>query len=103
MCYDRSLFSTYKEQSSSPVRTADHAELKVLGKGIVPLHVLVDGKREIVNFCNVFHSLELKYNLLLVDTTKKAGYSILAKKGKMTILDDDDNVALETTRMELAT
>ena len=99
LCYDRSLFSTYKEESSSPIRTADHAELKVLGKGIVPLDVLVDCKREVVNFCNVFHSPELEYNLLSVGTIEIASYSILAKKGKMTVLDDEDIVALEATRI----
>ena len=99
MCYDRSLFSIYKEENSPPIRTTDHTELKVLGKGMVLLDVLVDGKPEVVNFCNVFHAPELEYNLLSVGTIEKAGYSILAKKGKMTVFDDKDNVALEATRI----
>ncbi len=40
-------------KDSPPVRTANHAELVVLGKGTVTLDVLVDGKPEVVNFCNV--------------------------------------------------
>ncbi len=56
MCYDRSLFSIYNKESSSPVRTADHTELKVLGKSMVLLGVLIVGKPEVVNFCNVLHS-----------------------------------------------
>ena len=81
-------------------RNTDHAELEVLGKGIVPLDVLVDGKQEVVNFCKyVFHAPELEYNLLSVSTIEKSGYLILAKKGKMTVLDNEDNVALEATRI----
>ncbi len=97
ICYDRSLFSTYNKESSSPVRTADHTELKVLGKGMGPLDVLIDGKPEVVNFCNVLNAPDLEYNLLSVGTIGKAGYSILAKNGKMTIHDNKDNVALEAT------
>ena len=55
--------------------------------------------QEVVNFCNVFHAPELEYNLLSVGIIEKAGYSILAKKGKMTGFDDKDNVALEATRI----
>ena len=50
MCYNRLLFSTYNEEDSPPVRTAHHTELIVLGKGMVTLDVLVDGK-QVVNFC----------------------------------------------------
>ena len=99
MYNEKSSFSIYKEGNSSPVRTADHTELNVLGKGIVTLDVLVDGKSEVVNFCNVSHAPELECNLLSVGTIEKAGYSILAKKGKMTVFDNKDNVALEPTRI----
>ncbi len=88
ICYDRSLFSTYNKESSSPVRTADHTELQVLGKSIVPLDVLIDGKPKVVNFCNVLHAPELEYSLLSVNTFEKAGYSILSQNGKMTIHDN---------------
>ncbi len=60
MCYDRLLYSTYNKESSPPVRTADHTELKVLGKGMVALDVLIDGKPEVVHFCNVLHAPELE-------------------------------------------
>ncbi len=99
MCYDKSLFSKYNKESSSPVRTANHTELKVLRKDMVPLDVLIDSKPEVVNFCNVLHTLELEYNLLSVGTIEKAWYSILAKNGKMTIHDNKDNVVLEATRI----
>ena len=99
MCYNRLLFSTYDEEDSPPVRTANHAELVVLGKGTVTLNVLVDGKSEVVNFCKVLYAPELEYNLLSVGTIEKAGYSIVAQKGKMTVFDDKDNVALEATRI----
>ena len=99
MCYNRSLFSTYNEEDSPPVRTADHTELIVLGKGMVTLDVLVDGKPEVVKFCNVLYAPELEYSLLSAGTIEKAGYSILAKKGKMTVCNDKDNVALEATRI----
>ena len=99
VCYDGLLFSTYNEEDSLPVRTADHAEPIVLGKGMVTLDVLVEGKPEVVNFHNVPYAPELEYNLLLVGTIEKANYSILAKKGKMTVFDDKDNVALEAIRV----
>ena len=99
MCYNRLLFSTYSEEDLPPIRTADHTELKVMGKGMVTLDVLVVGKPDVVNFCNVLHAPELEHNLLSVGTIEKAGYSILAKKGKMTVFDDKDNVALEATRI----
>ena len=66
---------------------------------MVPLNVLIDGKPEVVNFCNFFHTHELEIDLLSVGTIEKAGYSILAKNGKMTIHDNKDNVALEATRI----
>ncbi len=99
ICYDRSLFSIYNKKNSSFVRTADHTELKVLGKGIVPLNVLIDGKPEVVNVCSVLHTPELDYNPFSVGTIEKAGYSILAKNGKRTIHDNKNNVALEATRI----
>ena len=70
-----------------------------MGKGTVTLDVLVDGKLEVVNFCNIFYAPDLEYNLLLVGTIEKAGNSILAKKGKMTVFDNKENVALEATRI----
>ena len=99
MCYDKLLFSIYNTDNSSPVHTADHTELKVLGKGTVSLDVLINGKLKVVNFYNVLHAPKLEYNLLSVGTIEKAGYSILAKKGKMTVSDNIDNVALEATRI----
>ena len=99
MCYDRSLFSTNNKESSSPVRTTDHTELRVLGNGMVTLDVLIDGKPKFVNICNVLDAPELEYNLPSVSTIEKAKYSILAKNKKMTIHDDKDNVAFEATRI----
>lgn len=51
-------------------------------KDMVIFDMLVNGKSKMVNFCNIFCIPELEYNFLLVDTIKKAGYSILAKKRK---------------------
>lgn len=68
-------------------------------KGIVTLDVLVDGKPEVVNFCNILHSLDLEHNFLSVGTIEKADYLILVKKRKMTVFDNKDNVALEATRI----
>lgn len=73
-----------------------------MGKGIITLDVLVDGKSEVVNFYNVLHALELEYNLLLVGTIEKAGYSILAKKEKMIVFDNKDNVVFEATRIGIS-
>ena len=99
MCYDRSLFSIYKERNLPLVRTVDHIELNVLGKVIVTLDMFIDGKSEVVNFCNILHAPELEYNLLSIGTIKKASYSILAKKKKMIVFDNKDNATLEATRI----
>ena len=96
---DRSLLSIYKEKNSPPVRTADHTELNVLEKCIVTLDVLVDGKSEVVNFCNILYAPELDYNLFSVGIIEKAGYSILAKKEKIIVFDNKDNVAAEAARI----
>ncbi len=98
--YNKLLFSTHKEKDSPPVGTADHAELIVLGWGTVTLDVLEDDKSESLNFCSVFYSPELEYNFFSVSTIEKVSYSILAQKRQMTVFDDNDNVALEPTRIE---
>lgn len=97
MCYDKSLFSIYNLKNLPSIRTADLTELKVLGKGMIPLDVLIDGKSELVNFCNVFYTPELEYDLLSVGTNEKAGYWILAKNGNMIVCDIKDNVAIEAS------
>ena len=99
MCYDRLLFCIYNKKNLSLVYTADYTELKVLKKSIITLDVLIDSKPEVVNFCNVFYALELEYNLLSISIIEKADYLILAKKGKMTVSDNKDNITLEATRI----
>lgn len=42
----------------------------------------------------------MEYNLFLVNTIEKVGYLILAKKEKITIFDDKDNIALVATRIK---
>ena len=58
--------------------------------------MLVDSKLEVVNFCNVLHAPELRYNLLSIGTIEEVGYSILAKNEKIIVF---DKVALEATRI----
>lgn len=102
MCYDRLLFSTYNKESSLPLYIADYTELKVLGKGMVTLDILIDGKLKFVNFCNILHVPELEYNLFFVGIIEKASYLILAKKGKMRVFDDKNNVAFEAIRIGIS-
>lgn len=99
ICYDKLLFSIYKEENSPPVHIVDYVELIVLEKGTVTLDILVDGKLEVINFYNVLYAPKLGYNLLSVGIIKKADYLILTKKGKMKVFDDKDNVALEATKI----
>lgn len=99
MCYTRSLFSIYKEKSSPLVCTTDHTEFNILEKSIVTLNVLVDGKSKVLNFCNILYTPELKYNLFSIGTIEKVGYLILDKKGKITIFDNQDNIAFKATRI----
>ena len=63
------------------------------------LDVLIDGKPEVVNFCNIFYAPELEYNLLSVGTIKKACYLIFVKKRKIIVSDDKDNFALKATKI----
>ena len=99
ICYNILLFNTYNEENLLLVHTADQAKLIILGKGMVTLDVLVNGKPKVVNFCNVLYALELEYNLLPVDIIKKAGYLIIAIKDKMSVFDNKDNVIFEATRI----
>ncbi len=98
--YNRLLFCIYNEENSESIYIANHAKLIVLGKNIITLDVLSDGKPKVVNFCNIFYTPELEYNLLLVNIIKKVSYSILAKKGKMIVFDNKNNVAFKITRFE---
>lgn len=102
MCYNKQLFSIYKKESLPLLYTADHIWLNALKKNIISFDVLVEGKSEVVNWCSFFHTLELKYNLFLIGTIKKAGYLILTKKGKISVLDNKNNVAVEATKIEIS-
>ncbi len=86
--YDRLLFSTYSEVQLSPIRMADNSKLRVLGKGTVSLTVMIDDEALQVYLLNVLHSPDLEYNLLSIGTIEDAGYSVLAKNGKMTVFDN---------------
>ncbi len=61
---------------------------------------MIDDEALQVDFLNVLHSPDLKYNLLSVGAIEEAGYSVLAKNGKMTVFDNEDNVALIWTQIE---
>lgn len=100
ICYNKSLFSIYKEKNLPFVCIADHIKLNIIGKSIVTFDVLVDGKSKVINFYNFFYILELEYNLFLVGTIEITNYLILAKK-KITVFDNKDNVAFEATKIEI--
>ena len=72
----------------------DNSKLRVLGKNTVSLTVMIDGEAFQVNFFNVLHSSDLEYNFLLVGTIEEADYSVLAKNEKMTVFDNENNVAV---------
>ena len=99
MTYDCLLFSTYSEVQLSRIRMADNSNQRVMGKGTVSFKVIIDGGALQVNFLNVLYSLDLEYNLLSVVTIKEAGYSVLAKNGKMTVFNNEDKSALVETQM----
>ncbi len=99
MTYNRLLFCTYTEVWLCPIRMADNSKLSVLGKGTVSPTVMIDGEALQVNFLNVFHSPDLEYNLFSVGTIEEADYSVLAKNGKMTVFDNEANVALVGTQI----
>lgn len=98
--YDRLLFSINDTKSLPPIYIANYIELKVLKKNIIPFDMLINSKSKVVNFCNLLHAPELRYNFLIVDIIKKARYSIIAKNGKM-IVDDNKNsvIILEVIRI----
>lgn len=80
----------------------DYIKFKVLGKSMITLDMLIDNKSKIVNFCNVLYISKLEYNLFSVDIIEKAGYSILAKKRKMIIFDNKDNIAFEAIKIRIS-
>ncbi len=99
MIYDRLLSSAYSEVRFFPIRVADNSKLRVLGKKTVSLTIIIDCEALQVNFLNVLHSFDLEYNLLSVGTIEEAGYSVLAKNGRMKVFDNKDNIALVGTRI----
>ena len=74
ICYNKLLFSTYNKKNLLLICTANYAKLIVLRKKMVTLNLLLNGKPDIVNFCNVFYTSELEYNFLLIDIIKKTDY-----------------------------
>ena len=99
MTYDRLLFSKSSEVQLSQISMADNSKLRVLSKGTVSPKVMIDGETFQVNVLNILHSPDLEYNLLLVGTIEEAGYSALAKNEKITVFDNEDNLALVGTQI----
>lgn len=99
ICYDKLLFSIYNKKNSLLVCTMDYIELRLLGKDMVTLDLFIDGKPKVINLCNILHTPELEDNLLSVSIIEKVGYLILAKKEKMIVFDNKNNVAFEATRI----
>lgn len=94
------MFNTYNKKSSTLVCIVDHNKLKILEKGMVLLDVLIDGKLQVVNFCNIVHFLEFNYNLLLVGIIEKVRYSIyLAKNKKMVVYNNKDNIVFQDIKI----
>ncbi len=77
--YDRLLYRKFSEIQFHSIRMAYNSKLKVLGKSTVSHTAMIDDVILLVNFFNVLHSLDLKYNLLLFGSIKKANYFVLAK------------------------
>lgn len=97
--YNKLLFSIYKEKNSLFIYITDQTKLNILEKNMVILNMLVDNKSKVVNFCNIFYTFKLKYNLLLVGTIEKATYLILSKKRKITIFNNKENIAFKAAKI----
>lgn len=95
---DKLLFCIYNPKNLLFIYTTDHNKLKVLRKDMVDLNLLLDCKSELVNFCNIFYSPKLKYNLFLVGTIIKARYSTLVKKKKI-LYDINSNITLKAIKI----
>lgn len=102
ICYDWLLFGIYKEKSSIFINIANYTKLNVLRKGIITFNVPINGKFEVVYFCNIFYFSDLEYNLLLIHIIKKAGYLILAQKKKITVFNNKNNVTFKVTRIGIS-
>lgn len=100
ICYNKLLFSIYNKENLPFIYIADHIKLRVLRKSMITFVVLIDGKPKVVNFCNIFYAPELKYNLFSVGILEKVNFLILAKKKKMTVCNNKNNIALEATRIK---
>lgn len=103
MYYDKSLFNIYKEESLLIIYIIDYFWLKVLKKSMVFFNMLIDNKQKVVNVCNIFYFLKLKYNFLSNNIIKKANYLILAKKGRISVLNNKNNIVFKLFKLELAT
>lgn len=58
ICYNRLLFNIYREQDSQLVHTADYIKLIVIEKSMVTFDMFINGKLEVVNFCNIFYNFK---------------------------------------------
>lgn len=82
MYYNRLLFSIYKKRYSLLIYTTDQTKHNDFKKNMITFNMLVNSKSKVVNFCNVFYSFKLEYNLFLVSIIKKTAYLILTNKEK---------------------
>lgn len=73
MTYNKSLFSSYTTGHHGPVELGNSNTSKVLGKGIIELAILVDGKQSKCRLNNVLFVPELGYQLLSVPIFDKSG------------------------------
>lgn len=102
ICYNKLLFSIYKEEDLQSIYIRNHAKLIIIGKNIVIHNVFVDCKLEFDNFCKVFFIFELKYNLFSVAIIEKINYGILTKKNKIIVFNNKNNITLEIIRITIS-
>ena len=99
MTYDQFLFSKYSEVLLSLIWMDQNWKLRIPGRSAVSFIVRIDNEAFQAHFLNVLHSPDLEYNLLLLGTIEEAGYLVLDKNKKMTVFDNENNVALLETQI----
>ena len=96
------MFNIHKEESLLVIFIMDYSKLKVFKKSMIFFDMLINNKQKLVNICNIFYSPKVEYNLLSNNTIKKANYLILAKKMKISVLNDENNIVFQPLKLELA-
>ena len=102
LCYNKKLFHELKPLATAKtVEVADNALLAVKGIESIILELNIDGKRVCNTITGVEYVPDLEFNLISTGTLEKKSCEVVAKQGRLRIIDEnDDKVFMTGTRQK---